>query len=498
MSIFVGLDVGTQSVKLVAYDLEAGEVVQTVAAPLELIAREDGSREQLADWWITALRQCFGALDPQWKRRVAGIGVSGQQHGLVALDASGAVLSPVKLWCDTSTSKECAEIAAAVGGHERCIEIAGNPILPGYTASKVRWLRKAHPLAYARLATIMLPHDYVNFYLTGERFTECGDASGTGWFDVRRRTWSPELLGAIDADRDLSRCMPALLDPDRCLSLAGGIAGELGLPPGAVVSVGGGDNMMAAIGTRTLRPGRLTLSLGTSGTLFARGDRPMVDTAGQVAAFCDSAGGWLPLICTMNCTVATEQIRKLTGISLADADALVASTEPGANGVVTLPFYNGERTPNLPHARASIRGLDLNNATAANLLRSAMEGASFGLRYGFEQFAQFDVRFESICITGGGSASGAWRQMIADIFRLPVFSLAQQESAALGAALQSAHSYLSTIGHRQSLADFVDERLVVDAASLHHPEEPASARYELLYRRYSDLLTRTFEETTPS
>ena len=185
------------------------------------------------------------------------------------------MLAPVKLWCDTATTAECEEIASAFGGQDRCIEEVGNPILPGYTAPKIRWLRNHRPDAYAALATVMLPHDYLNFYLTGERFTECGDASGTGLLDVRERQWHEGMLAALDDERDLSACMPPMIGAGE----AGGtlpvaVASSLGLPPGIPVACGGGDNMMAGIATGNLLPGRLTVSLGTSGTMFAYSDAP--------------------------------------------------------------------------------------------------------------------------------------------------------------------------------------------------------------------------------
>lgn len=488
MSVFIGIDVGTQSVKVVAYDVDRRRVAQAASAALELISRDDGSREQLAQWWIDALRQCLLSLDSAVRSRVAGLGVSGQQHGFVALDRDGDVLSPVKLWCDTSTVAECDEITAAAGGEKRCIEIAGNPILPGYTASKVRWLKKSRPQAYSRLSTILLPHDYVNFYLTGERFTECGDASGSGWFDVRARTWSRRMLAAMDDDRDLLGCMPQLLQPDAAVPLSPRVAEEIGLPRTALVSVGGGDNMMAAIGTRNVRAGRLTLSLGTSGTLFAFAESPIVDAGGDVAAFCSSSGGWLPLVCTMNCTVATEQVRRLANIQLADTERMLAGTEPGSEGVMTLPFYNGERTPNLPRAKASIVGLDIQNMRPANLLRSAMEGATCGLRHGLETFARLGLNFQSVCLTGGGAASATWRQMVADFFALPVVVLQQHESAALGAALQAACTQQRAQGASQSLQDLVDDHLLFDGGVCCTPDAQASRIYDDIYARYVEQL----------
>src|SRR5690606_32797212 len=221
------------------------KVVAAHERPLELIAGDDGSREQRAEWWIDAIRACFARLEPAQRARVAAIGVSGQQHGFVPVAAAGTVLAPVKLWCDTSTSVECDEIMEAAGGALRCVELAGNPVLAGYTASKLPWTRKHRPEAYARLATILLPHDYVNFWLTGEAWMEHGDASGTGWLDVRTRRWSPEMLAATDPRRDLAACLPPLVEPDASFPIAPAIAEDLGLPRAVRVAAGGGDNMMA-------------------------------------------------------------------------------------------------------------------------------------------------------------------------------------------------------------------------------------------------------------
>lgn len=488
MSVFLGIDVGTQSVKVVAYDVDRRTVAQTTSASLELIARDDGSREQLASWWIDALRRCILTMDAGVRNRAVGLSVSGQQHGLVAIDRSGQVLCPVKLWCDTSTAAECRQIMVAAGGYERCVEVAGNPILPGYTASKLLWLKQSKPQVYASVATVLLPHDYINFYLTGERFTEYGDASGTGWFDVSSRTWSKHMLRAIDADRDLSACMPALFPAHATLPLSPQIATELGLPRETIVAVGGGDNMMAAIGTRNVRPGRLTLSLGTSGTLFGFADRPIVDPRGELAAFCSSSGGWLPLVCTMNCTVATEQARKLTNLDLSATEAMLAATTPGAGGIVTLPFYNGERTPNLPDARAAVFGLGIDNTSPANLLRSAMEGATFGLRHGLQIFARHELKFDSVCLTGGGAASAVWRQMAADVFDLPVIVPRQPEGAALGAALQAAWAHQRMRGVSQSLPDLVDDHVLTDDAAGREPDPSAVPAYRAAYERYMDHL----------
>ncbi len=486
--LFVGLDVGTQSVKLVAYDPDTCAVVASHSQPLELIAGDDGSREQHAQWWIDAIRACFARLEPAQRARVAAIGVSGQQHGFVPVDAAGRVLAPVKLWCDTSTQAECGEIMAALGGAAGAIARAGNPILAGYTASKLPWTRKHRPQAYAALAHILLPHDYVNFWLTGEYFCEHGDASGTGWLDVRSRRWSPELLHATDPHRDLSACLPPLVETGTLFTVAPAIAAELGIPAGTQVAVGGGDNMMAAFGTGAVVPGRLAMSLGTSGTLFAYSDTPVVDAEGAWAAFCSSSGGWLPLICTMNCTVATESVARLFGFSAREGDARIAASTPGAGGLTLLPFLNGERTPDLPHGKGVMTGLDPGNADPANFYRAAMEGATYSLKYGFDAFIRAGMAFDSIVLTGGGANSPAWRQMVADVFGLHVEVPRQTEGAAFGAALQALWSLQRAQGGSAMPAQLVAAHVAVDPARAAAPDPQRVEAYRAPYRRFLEHL----------
>ncbi|WP_312770466.1 xylulokinase, partial [Pseudoxanthomonas mexicana] len=411
MAFTAGIDAGTQSLKVVVYDPATRNLVATASAPLDLISGDDGRREQHAADWVAAMQACFDRIDPAVRSRIAALAVSGQQHGFVPVDAAGEVLAPAKLWCDTSTTAECGQIMDAVGGAARTIALAGNPILAGYTASKLPWTKTHRPEAYARLATILLPHDYLNFVLTGQRFCEWGDASGTGWLHVRTRTWSTELLRATDADRDLAACLPPIAAPDALFDIDPAMAARLGVPTTTRVAVGGGDNMMAAIGTGCVEEGRLAMSLGTSGTLFAYSDTPVVDPGGAWAAFCSSTGGWLPLICTMNCTVATEQVAKVFGFSTRDGDVHLQATPPGADGLVMLPFLNGERTPDLPVGKGVLAGLDATNFSPAHLYRAAMEGATYSLKYGFDAFVRAGMRFERIVLTGGGSNSAAWRQL---------------------------------------------------------------------------------------
>ena len=488
MELVAGIDAGTQSLKVVVYDAAVRAIVASASAPLTLASGDDGSREQHPADWVAAMQACFDPIDPAVRARIAALAISGQQHGFVPVDAAGEVLAPAKLWCDTSTTAECAQIMGAVGGSIATIALAGNPILAGYTASKLPWTKTHRPDAYARLATILLPHDYLNFVLTGQRFCEWGDASGTGWLDVRTRTWSGDLLRATDPERDLADCLPSIAAPDALFDIDPATAARLGLPTTAKVAVGGGDNMMAAIGTGCVEEGRLAMSLGTSGTLFAYSDTPVVDPDGAWAAFCSSTGGWLPLICTMNCTVATEQVAQAFGFSTRDGDAHLQATPPGADGLVMLPFLNGERTPDLPHGKGVLAGLDTTNMTAAHIYRAAMEGATYSLKYGFDAFVRAGMQFDRIVLTGGGSNSVAWRQMVADVFGLPVDVPVQSEGAAFGAALQALWAWNRARGSEVSIAEVARTHVAVDPALSAVPDPARAPAYAAAYQRFLQYL----------
>lgn len=483
MNTVLGIDLGTQHLKVVFYDFEKRTLAAVQAAPLDLHQAAGGVAEQQADWWLDGLQNAMQKVAPEIKASVKAIAVSGQQHGFVAVDRTNDVLLPVKLWCDTSTQVECEEIMAGVGGTQACINSAGNPVLPGYTASKILWMKKNHPGRYERLDCILLPHDYLNLYLTGERCMEAGDASGTALFDVRNRSWSSVLLRATDPERDLANCLPPVNDSLRSIgSLLPDRARTLGLPAGIPVAPGGGDNMMGALGTGNVRPGVLTISLGTSGTVYAYSASPVIDPKGNIAAFCSSTGGWLPLLCTMNCTVSTELMRGVLSADIEAFEAQVARAPSGAQGVLTLPFFTGERTPNLPHAKGCIVGLDAKNTRPENLLRSAMEGATFALRFGVEELAQLGTEAKEVVLTGGGANSATWRQVAADVFNLPVTMTEQTEGAAFGAALQA----VALLENESDLSSLVSRHLSRDEARCCEPGSAAAYDYESVYQAYQE------------
>jgi xylulokinase len=483
MNTVVGIDLGTQSLKVVFYDYASREIVASESAALDLYQNDKGAAEQQAHWWLNALTDVMGKIDTGIRKSALAVGVSGQQHGFVPLGKTGEVLAPVKLWCDTSTVAECEEITSAYGGPQKCLNEVGNLIVPGYTASKVRWFANEGGSLYDQLNCILLPHDYLNFYLTGERCMEAGDASGTGFLNIRERSWSRGMLNAIDPNRDLSECLPPIRTETGLIGyIHAEASGKTGLPEGIPVSTGGGDNMMGAIGTGNVSPGKVTMSLGTSGTVYAYSDQPVIDPRGEIAAFCSSTGGWLPLMCTMNCTVTTELIRGILSADIASFENQVSIAPRGAAGVITLPFFNGERTPNLPRAKACIVGLDAQNTRPENLLRSAMEGATFALRYGVDRLRELGIDASEICLTGGGAGSLTWRRVVADVCNTPVTVLEQDEGASFGAALQA-------LGLLEgcSKGDFqrlVDEHLTRNEALCCEPKTSAVNFYNETYAKY--------------
>lgn len=485
--LFLGIDCGTQGTKAIVLNASTGKVLGIGAAGHTLISGANGRREQDTQQWLDAFTEAThralqqAGVDGQ---DILGIGVSGQQHGLVLLDGNGQVLRPAKLWCDTETTAENDRLLHYLGGETGSLERLGVAIAPGYTVSKLLWTREQHPEIFARIAHILLPHDYLNYWLTGQACAEYGDASGTGYFNVRTREWDLALLRHIDPEGRLEAALPRLIEAHESVgTILPGIAERLGINPDAKVSSGGGDNMMGAIGTGNIGPGVITMSLGSSGTVYAYADQPSVSPQPSVATFCSSSGGWLPLICTMNLTNATGVIRELFALDLEQFNALVAQAPIGAEGVSMLPFLNGERVPALPHATGSLHGLTMTNMTRANLCRAVVEGTTFGLRYGLDLLRQTGLQSLHIRLTGGGSKSPVWRQIVADIMNTEVVCTEQSEAAALGAAIQAAWSHSG-----ESLAQLCQRCVSVDPASRTLPVAANVSACQQAYERYQQLV----------
>jgi xylulokinase len=488
---FIGVDSGTQGTKAVLIDGMSGKVKAVAVAAHEFISGlPAGAKEQDPQTWVEAMEKTVREVVAAGKAKpseVKGMGVSAQQHGLVALDEQGRVIRPAKLWCDTSTANEAEALIAKLGGLERLIQLTGNGLPTGFTASKILWMKQREPRNYARLRTVLLPHDYLNYVLTGQARMEAGDASGTGLFNTRTRQWEPRCVEALDpalADKlppiDSSSAQP-------CGQLLPLMAQKLGLEAGTLVSAGGGDNMMGAIGTGNTKMGVLTASLGTSGTLYAYSSRPVIDPRGEVAAFCDSTGGWLPLICTMNVTVATELVKKAFGWDNERLTREAAKVAPGSDGLLLLPYFEGERVPNLPMARGVYFGFSAANFTPAHQARAAMEGVAMGLNYGLNRLKDLGIRPKEIRVTGGGSKNPVWRQILADVFDAEVVGLSTAEGAALGAALQAKWTYLLQRGERVRIQQITDALVKVDPSTRCQPRKTVAKHYRALQEVHDQL-----------
>ncbi len=492
--MYIGIDCGTQGTKVLVID-EAGHALGRGYARHALVERASGAREQEPSWWVEAMRAAIREALATSSRPAAvrGLGVSGQQHGLVVLDESFQVIRPAKLWNDTETASSNSEIIRRLGGRKAFFERVGIVPLTGYTVSKLLWLAEQEPANFARIRHILLPHEYLNLWLTGKLGAEFGDASGTAFFNVRTRTWAREVLDAIDGGSGcLFAALPPLLPPNSPLGrLRPEVADDLGISRQCVVSAGGGDNMMGAIGTGNVREGIVTMSLGTSSTVYSYSSSAPYDPGGHVAPFCSSSGGWLPLVCTMNATnVVTATVQAL-GRAVADIEQALGRTPPGADGLVFLPFLNGERTPDLPHARGSMHGISATNFTADHLIRAAVEGVSFGILNGLDLILA-GRSAKVIQVIGGGARSQAWRQLLADATGAVIQVPAEEEAGCLGAAIQALVALSGTGGAPQDYLAAAERIVRIDEGATCQPRATMRAAYDHARQAYAQHLRQMY------
>ena len=421
VTALVGLDVGTTGVKALAVAPD-GEVLARQEREYPLAMPHAGWAEQDPEDWRHAAEAALAALDVA---EVAGIGLTGQMHGLVVLDADERVVRPAMLWNDQRTGAECREIEETIG-LGRLIELTGNRALPGFTAPKLLWLRTHEPEAFERIAHVLLPKDYVRLALTGERATDVADASGTLLFDVAGRRWSDEVLAALDLPSDW--LPPALESPERSAETAAGVP----------VAAGAGDQQAGALGVGATRPGPVSVVLGTSGVVFATLPELALDPQARAHVFCHAVpGAWETMGVMLSAAGALRWFRDALAPGV-EYNALVAEAArwaPGAEGALFLPYLTGERTPHAdPGARAAFTGLSARHDRGA-LVRAVLEGVAYGLRDSLEILRSLGCRLESGRVSGGGARSELWVRIVASVLGLPVERTVAEEGAAYGAAL---------------------------------------------------------------
>ena len=423
MTVLFGIDVGTTATKGLAVD-PAGVVLARAEAEYPLSTPRPGWAEQdPEDWWRatqTVLDQLTAAAGEP-----AGIGLSGQMHGLVALDASNKVLRPAILWNDQRTQAECDEIERTIG-LERLIALTGNRALAGFTAPKLLWLRAHEPDVYERIARIALPKDYVRLRLTGEHATDVSDASGTVLLDVAHRAWSDEVLAALQINPDW--LPPALESPE--------VSGET--EDGTPVAAGAGDQAAGALGVGVDRPGPVSVALGTSGVVFAALDAFAADPEARVHAFCHATpGAWHAMGVMLSAAGSLTWLRNAIAPETSFDELLAHASDwpPGTEGLIFLPYLAGERTPHAdPDARGAFAGLSIRHDRGA-LVRAVLEGVAFGLRDSLDLLADLGDRPDRGRISGGGARSDLWTKIIASTLDLPLERVQVDEGAAFGAAI---------------------------------------------------------------
>ena len=447
-SHFIGIDVGTSSTKAILIN-QAGEVVDTVAptydfsTPRPLWAESDPQ-----DWWEATTQAIRTLVEKVGSGSVSGLGLTGQMHGLVMLDGEGKVLRPCIMWNDQRTGSQCAAITERVGS-ERVLQLTGNPILPGFTAPKIAWVRENEPEVYAQTDKVLLPKDYIRYRLTGEFFTDVSDASGTSLLDVANRTWSEEMTSALEIP---SSWLPEVTESPVAsskISQAGAIA--TGLAEGTPVIAGGGDQAAQAVGCGIVSEGVVSATVGTSGVVFAHSDEYRVDPEGRLHAFCHAVPGrWHLMGVMLSAAGSFQWYRNELGKAEMETEAaggpdaydaltqLAAKAPAGSEGLIFLPYLSGERTPHPdPLARGSFIGLSLRHGRA-HLTRAVLEGVSYGLNDSLSLMRGLGIEPDRVILSGGGSRSGFWRQMLADVFAARCELLNVTEGAAYGAALLAA------------------------------------------------------------
>lgn len=497
--LFAGLDVSTQGCKLVVIDHDAGDVVHVAAVNYDTDLPAYGTRDGVIPglpegvsesdprMWIEAVEMVLAGLAeaPVTAGDIRSISVSGQQHGLVALDADGELARPTsKLWNDHSTIDECDILTEAIGGLEAMVEAVGNSQRPGYTAAKILHMKRHEPEAYAKATTLFLVHNYVNWHLTGGiAVMEPGDTSGMALWHPATGSWSRQVVDAIDPA--LLAKLPEVRPSDASIgTVSAELVERFGLSPDCTVDAGSGDNMYGAIGTGNVREGIVTVSLGTSGTACCYSKEPFVDPEGEIAAYCDSTGHYLPLLCVSNLANGYNELLRVHDMTHAEFDEVVADAR--GDGELVIPWFAGERTPDVPQATPVYFGFPLGSLTRENLCRAVLDGHVLNLHAGFERMPG---EVAELRVTGGLSRSDAWIQTIADVFAAEVVPV-HGEGAALGAAIHAAWVWGKENGNETSLDELVETYVVLDHDRRRRPRAEATDHYRGLKRVFRALSRR--------
>lgn len=483
MGVVLGIDVSTTATKAVVLDATGavraiGSAAYGFEQPRPLWSEQDPGL-----WWdgaVSAIRQALAGAGVA-ASDVDGIGLTGQMHGLVLLDAAGEVLRPAILWNDQRTAAECDAIRARVGP-ARLVEITGNDALTGFTAPKLAWVRAHEPDVWAKVAHVLLPKDYLRYRLTGEYALDKADGAGTLLFDLAARDWSPVMLDALGID---PAWMPPTFEGPEVTGVVSAVAaGATGLRAGTPVMAGGGDQAANAVGVGAVVPGRVALSLGTSGVVFATTDSPLFEPAGRVHAFCHAVPGrWHMMSVMLSAAGSLRWFRDAIAPGTAFGELVDGAAEApaGSDGLLFLPYLSGERSPHPdPLARGAFVGLTLAH-DRRHLTRAVLEGVAFGLRDGLDLMTEAGMPAPAqIRASGGGTASALWRQILADVLGAEIATVSTTEGAAYGAGLLAAVG----AGWFPTVEGAADAVVVATPTAAPGPD---LLRYAELHARYREL-----------
>ncbi|MDR1755124.1 MAG: xylulokinase [Eubacterium sp.] len=497
MKYLLGVDIGTSGTKAVLFG-ENGEIIESAVEEYPMYQPRNGWAEQRPeDWWKASCEAIQyvvknSGISPE---DIAGVGLSGQMHGLVMLDDEGKVLRRSIIWCDGRTTEECEEITEIIG-RENLIKISANPALPGFTASKIIWVRKNEPDIYEKCKHILLPKDYIRYMLTGEYATEVSDASGMNLMDVAKRDWSSEILEKLEINKSL---LPKMYESYEITGVINKTAAKLtGLCEGALVSGGAGDNAAAAIGMGVVKNGKAFTTIGTSGVIFAHSDNVSIDQQGRVHTFCSAVpGAWTVMSCTLAAGGSLQWFRNQFCASEIESalgmgvdpyyimDRQAARSPIGANRLIFLPYLMGERSPLLDScARGVFFGLSAIHHKS-DMIRAVMEGVSYSLRSCLDIISGMGIKFDEMLACGGGGSSTLWRQMLADIYNCPVNTLSSKAAASAGGALGVAILAGVGAGLYKSVGEACDNMIKTDVPVM--PDKKRNAEYEKYYKVFYSL-----------
>jgi xylulokinase len=490
MGLLLGLDVGTSGCKAVLIAPDGAVRAEAISEYTMHIPRPGWAEQNPEDWWQATISSIKQVLSRSGGEDITGIGLTGQMHGLVLLDEAGKVLRPCIMWNDQRTAAQCAEIEQKVG-RAKLIELAGKPALTGFTAGKILWVREDEPGVYSRARHVLLPKDYVRYRLTGTLAMDVADGSGTLLMDVRRRAWSDELLKLLDIPREwlppLSECHEVVAQ------VSGEAASAPGLRAGTPVVAGAGDQAAQSIGTGIAREGAVSVTIGTSGVVFAATNQYRFDLTGKLHAYCHavpdtwhlmgvtlSAGGSLRWFRDALCDSERAEAQR-TGRDVYDIITELAATAPaGSDGLLFLPYFTGERTPHAdPNARGVFFGLSLRH-TKAHMARAVLEGVTFSLRECLDLLCKLGQSCSRVRVSGGGSRSALWRQMMADVFGTEIVEVNVTQGAAYGAALLAGVGTGVYTNEEQACANAVHETGSTKPG-------PDTGKYAESYERYRAL-----------